>query len=113
MLGHDGLFARRFPIGCTGLMPSDLIGVYQRRFDLFAIVGVLRNLLVWILLVVNTSTWIGCLYLGCSFDQPKFVRFVVSSIVQHRPRHARRLVGQRHRNNVGMTSLQQLIDPPT
>ena len=34
---HDGLFARRVPIGCTGLMPSDIIGVYQRRFDQFAI----------------------------------------------------------------------------
>ncbi len=38
-----------------GWMPSAIIGVYQRRFDLFAIVGVLRNLecgFSWLLILL-------------------------------------------------------------
>ena len=35
--GHNGLFARQFPIACTYLMYQDLAGFDRRRFDLFAI----------------------------------------------------------------------------
>ncbi len=113
MLGHDGLFARRFPIGCTGLMslgpnrglPAPVRPVRHRW-------GTSQSLVRFLLVVKLLPGLIACV-LGRSFEQPMFVRFVVSSVVQHRPRYARRLVGQRHRNNVGMTSLQQLIDPPT
>jgi hypothetical protein len=38
MLGHDGLFARQFPIGCSCFSHLVIRGFYQRRFDLFAIV---------------------------------------------------------------------------
>jgi hypothetical protein len=38
MLGHDGLFARQFPIGLSGFTASLTLGFFQRRFDLFAIV---------------------------------------------------------------------------
>jgi hypothetical protein len=37
MRGHDGLFARRFPIASSCLVHTDLVGFCQRRFDLFAI----------------------------------------------------------------------------
>jgi hypothetical protein len=37
VLDPDGLFARRLPIAPTGLKASDILGFYQRRFDLLAI----------------------------------------------------------------------------
>ena len=37
MPGHDGLFARQFPIEMTCFPHSDVFGFYWRRFDLFAI----------------------------------------------------------------------------
>jgi hypothetical protein len=37
MPGHDGLFARQFPIEITCFPHSDVFGFYWRRFDLFAI----------------------------------------------------------------------------
>jgi hypothetical protein len=38
MLGHDGLFARQFPIAFSCFSHLDIRGFYRRRFDLFAIV---------------------------------------------------------------------------
>ena len=38
MLGHDGLFARQFPIASSCISHLVLRGFYRRRFDLFAIV---------------------------------------------------------------------------
>ena len=37
MRGHNGLFARRFPIASSCLVHLDIFGFCQRRFDLFAI----------------------------------------------------------------------------
>jgi hypothetical protein len=37
MPGHDGLFARQFPIGLSCFSHLDMLGFYRRRFDLFAI----------------------------------------------------------------------------
>jgi hypothetical protein len=39
MHGHDGLFARQFPIASSCFAHLDIRGFYWRRFDLFAIVG--------------------------------------------------------------------------
>ena len=38
MPGHNGLFARQFPIAITYFMYTELNGFDRRRFDLFAIV---------------------------------------------------------------------------
>ena len=43
VLDHNGLFARRFPIAFSGFYAADLIGFYQRRFDLLAINGLSCN----------------------------------------------------------------------
>jgi hypothetical protein len=37
MHGHDGLFARQFPIGFSCFSHLDVHGFCRRRFDLFAI----------------------------------------------------------------------------
>ncbi len=37
MPGHNGLFARQFPIASTYFVYLDIAGIDQRRFDLFAI----------------------------------------------------------------------------
>jgi len=37
MPGHNGLFARQFPIAPTYFEYSDISGFDRRRFDLFAI----------------------------------------------------------------------------
>jgi hypothetical protein len=37
MLDHNGLFARQFPIALSGFSPLAIHGIFQRRFDLFAI----------------------------------------------------------------------------
>ena len=38
MPGHNGLFARQFPIASTYFRYTELSGFDRRRFDLFAIV---------------------------------------------------------------------------
>ena len=68
-------------------MSSVILGVYQRRFDLFAIVRVALQSYVRDLLLVRFLSGLGCLV-----NQLLFVRLVVGSIAQHRPRHACRFV---------------------
>jgi hypothetical protein len=53
MQGHDGLFARWFPIGSSYLMYPTQIGFYQRRFDLFAINRCAEQSLLRCLLVLS------------------------------------------------------------
>jgi len=43
MQDHNGLFARLLPIAFSAFSGSDIFGVCGRRFDLFAILGLLRN----------------------------------------------------------------------
>jgi hypothetical protein len=38
MPGHNGLFARQFPIAYSCLVHTDIDGFYRRRFDQFAII---------------------------------------------------------------------------
>jgi hypothetical protein len=38
MPGHNGLFARQFPIEFSCFPHPEVLGFYRRRFDLFAIV---------------------------------------------------------------------------
>jgi hypothetical protein len=52
VLDHNGLFARQFPIALSGYYAADLIGFYQRRFDLLAINGLSCNR-GWTLLLVK------------------------------------------------------------
>ncbi len=40
MQGHDGLFARQFPFALSCFSHLETLGVYQRRFHLFAILRV-------------------------------------------------------------------------
>jgi hypothetical protein len=37
MPDHNGLFARQLPIAFPGFKPLVIHGIFQRRFDLFAI----------------------------------------------------------------------------
>jgi hypothetical protein len=70
VLDHNGLFARRFPIAFSGYCAADLIGFYQRRFDLLAINGLSCNR-GWTLLLAEhfspavklLSGWVGNLIL--------------------------------------------------
>lgn len=41
--GHDGLFARRLLIALSGFAPVDILRLFRRRFDLFAITRDARN----------------------------------------------------------------------
>ena len=54
MPGHNGLFARQFPIALPCSVHSDQNGFYQRRFDLFAIIQLTSQPWVRVLLSLTT-----------------------------------------------------------
>jgi hypothetical protein len=51
MRGHDGLFARQFPIAFSCFSHLEVHGFYWRRFDLFAIVRLALQSWVEVLLL--------------------------------------------------------------
>jgi hypothetical protein len=50
MPGHNGLFARQFPIASSYYKYADLPGFNRRRFDLFAIMQLALAIVVEVLL---------------------------------------------------------------
>jgi hypothetical protein len=59
MHGHDGLFARQFPIAFSCFSHLVIRGFYRRRFDLFAIVRLaLQSCVELLLYQPSRSVWL-------------------------------------------------------
>ncbi len=98
MPGHNGLFARQFPIASTYFGYLDISGFNRRRFDLFAIKQLALAIVVEDLLVDPVSA-------------DRVVRIVISFITQHGPGHACGLVGQGDSGHIRVAPLRNAGDP--
>lgn len=98
--GHDGLFARRLLIALSGFTPLDILRLFRRRFDLFAILRGARNR-GDVLLDQSERTGSGS----------HALRFIVRSVAQHRPGDPRHLVGESGCCHVRVRSLGQRKGP--
>jgi len=80
MPGHNGLFARQFPIALSYFKYVDIPGFSRRRSHLFAIIQFAFAIVLEGLLIYPVS--------ACGE-----VRVVIRFIPEHSPGHACRLVG--------------------
>ena len=95
--GHDGLFARRLLIAPSGFSPVDILRVFRRRFDLFAIDRDARNR------DDSSRSFSRATRRSCRHVH----RFVVRSVPQHRPGDPRQFVGERDGRDVRVRTLRK------
>ena len=100
MPGHNGLFARQFPIAFSYFEYVDITGFSRRRFDLFAIMQFAQAIVLEDLLRFPVLA-------------NREVRIIICLIAQHGPGHTGRLVGQGNSSHVGMSPRGDAGDPTT
>ena len=109
MPGHDGLFARQLPIASACFSHVDVLGIRRRRFDLFAIVRLALAIVVGVLLLMTRLIGLGGEYVSAGSHG----WLIIGAVLQHRPSHARGLVGHRHCRDVRVATRCQPGHPLT
>ena len=100
MPGHNGLFARQFPIAFSYFEYVDITGFSRRRFDLFAIMQFAQAIVLEDLLRFPVLA-------------NREVRIIICLIAQHRPGHTCSLIGQGNSSHVGMAPRGDAGNPTT
>ncbi len=100
MPGHNGLFARQFPIAFSYFEYVDITGFSRRRFDLFAIMQFAQAIVLEDLLRFPVLA-------------NREVRIIICLIAQHGPGHTCSLIGQGNSSHVGMAPRGDAGNPTT
>ena len=100
MPGHNGLFARQFPIAFSYYEYLATHGFDRRRFDLFAINQFAFAIAIEVLLF---SSGLG----NCQ------VRVVIGFVTQHGPGYAYGFIRQRNGSDIRVSSLCDIGGPAT